>query len=37
MKKFEEPIVEVMCLEVQDIVTTSDQPGTPPPLMPPCG
>jgi len=36
MKKFEEPIVEVMCLEVQDIVTTSEGPN-PPPLMPPCG
>lgn len=35
MMKFEEPIVEIMRLDVQDIVTTSGQDI--PALMPPCG
>lgn len=38
MKIFEEPIVEVMSFDVQDVVTTSGE-GEPtlPALMPPCG
>lgn len=40
MKFFEEPIVEVICMTVQDIVTTSggedDNGGGGPAMLPPC-
>lgn len=37
MKIFEEPIIEVMNLDIQDVVTASGEPEeTLPVLMPPC-
>jgi len=37
MKFFEEPIIEVMRFEVQDVVTASGEPEpSMPALMPPC-
>ena len=36
MKKFEHPVIEIMNLSVEDVITTSSTEPTIPAVIPPC-